>query len=395
MNSRYRFARGLQLILVILFLASGICTGQLRLTGDASTAFVKSENGGSQYVVDNGRATFAWQFDLFGDAVIADNIFFLSTFRMVQDQVLHIDLLEIRLADIASTGLNADVGEIDIPFGNLADRRFPRSNPFFNLPITHEHLTSLRNSNYGLWPFDNRYVLNGDGMRLLDQGLYDLGVKVYGGVGIFYLSVAVMNGMISSTTEYSSNYSSVGLNRTGGFGKVVRLAATPATGLTIGASYAAGPFLRQTSSSTVTEYSTGDLIQKIVEGDVDFSTGYFSLYGEGFYNVWGLGSYLGTDLRAFGYSLEGKYAVTPRFSVAARVGGIAFNDVSLSIYQNGGLYQQFNGPWDRNVFRLEGAIGYRLDRDALVKAVYQWNRTYDVLADPHDNLLALQIVVNF
>ncbi len=394
MNTRYTVKGGLRLMLAMFLLAAGNCSAQLRLTGDASAAFVKSENGSSQYVVDNGRGTFAWQFDLFADAVISDNIFFLSTVRMMQDQVLHVDLLEIRMEDILSTGINAEVGEIDIPFGDLAERRFPISNPFYNLPITHEHLTTLRNSNYSLWPFDDRYVLNGDGMRLLDLGLYDLGAKLYGSLSIFDLSVAVINGMMSSTTEYSSNYSSVGLNRTGGLGKVVRLAATPTTGLTLGASYAVGPFLRQNTSAVV-EYNAADALQKIVEGDLNFSRGYFSLYGEAFYNIWEVGNFLQADLKAFGYSLEGKYALTPRFSVAARAGGITFNDVALSIYESGGLYLPFSGPWDRDVFRLEGALGYRLDRAALVKAVYQWNRTYNDLRDPHDNLLAVQFVVGF
>ena len=387
--------RGCAALLASFVILSGTAMAQLRLSGQASAAFVKANNGYSQYSFNSGRETFAWRLDLFGDAVISDNIFFLTNFRMLQDEVPHIDLLALRMTDIASSGVNAEVGEVELPFGNLGERRLPWSNPFFDLPLTHEHLTTLRSSTYTLWPDDARYTLASDGVRLVDGGLYDLGLKVFGSIGIFDYSAALINGMVSATSTYSTTYAS-GLNSKHGLGKLVRLSATPVTGLTIGGTYATGPFLKESNYySGGSSYSVGDIVQDIIEGDVDFSLGHVALYGEAFTNVWTFADALGSDLKAFGYSVEGKVTPVPRVSLALRAGGISFGRITTDIVRPDYTIEHYTGGWDRDVFRLEGAAGYRLDRSVLMKLVYEWNRTFDIAEDPVDNVLVLQSVVSF
>ncbi len=368
---------------------------QLRVTGQASSAYVHSESGYSQYVVNDGRGTFEWQLDLFADAVIAEHFLFMSNYRITQDQNLRVERFSLRMTDIASTGITVEGGEIELPFGNLGERRFPRTNPFFSLPLTHEHRTSLRSSNYALWPRDARFTIQGDGFRLMDEGLYDIGVKVYGSIGIVDYAAALVNGMVGATSTYSTEYQGTGLNSTGGFGKIVRLAITPFTGLTVAGSYAYGPFLRQGTYTYTGTVDPSNQIQKIAEGDVDFSIDHFSLYGECFSNIWTVGSLVGSDLKAAGYSIEAKYTPLPRLSIAARAGGIFFNDVDVLVSPDGFSYQTFNGPWDHDVTRYEAALGYRLDREALVKLVYEWNVTLHVQNDPHDTMLAVQGVLSF
>jgi len=371
--------------------------GQLRLTGQASTGFVKAGKGFSQYAINSGRATFAWRLDLFADAVIAENIFLLSNLRIMQDQVLHIDLFELKMTDIASSGITVEVGEIDLPFGNLGERRFPKANPFYALPLMNEHLTTLRSSDYELWSADARYTTAGNGMRILDQGLYDIGAKISGGIGIFDCSVAVVNGMVSATSTYSSNYgSSSGLNSKNGFGTIIRLAATPATGFTIGSSVAVGPFLReQLYYGLPGEYEPSNIPQHAFEGDVDFSYGHVAVYGQVVYNEWKFQSVFGDDLTALGYTIEGRFAPLPRVTLAVRAGGLYFNDVAILVPGGNYGYYQYTGPWDRDVFRLESACGFRIDRAALVKVMYQWNATIGAQDDPADNVLAVQTVVSF
>ena len=101
------------------------------------------------------------ELDLFADAAISDHIFFLSNVRMVQDQIVHVDLFSVKFTDLSPADFNIEAGEIDLPFGNLGERRFPRTNPFYTLPLLHEHLTSLRSSNYGLFTYDSRYTSAG------------------------------------------------------------------------------------------------------------------------------------------------------------------------------------------------------------------------------------------
>lgn len=380
--------------LALMLLSAAGAVGQIRITGQASADYVKSNPGPSQYVVNSGRGTFGWRLDLFGDAMIAENIYFFSNFRLSQDLIPHIDQLAIRLTDLLSTGVSAEVGEIDLPFGDLGNRRFPLTNPFIDLPLTHEHLTSLRSSDYYLFTYDSRYTEAGNGLRLIDQGLYDLGAKLYGGTGIFDVAIALSNGMISSSSAYAGGYSSAGLNETGGLGKIVRLTVTPATGIVIGSSYASGAFIRQ-NNYYLSDYDPQSMPQHIVEGDFDIGFGHWTMYGEAFYNTWELGEAIGADLKAFGYSVETQFVPVPRISFALRAGEILFNSVSADLAPAGYGPRHFEGKWDHDVLRLEAAAGYRLDRSALLKVVFQWNRTMDVAEDPADNVLAFQLVTGF
>jgi hypothetical protein len=370
----------------LLCALNGSLLAQLRVSGQASAAFVASQSGVSQYVFNQGRSTFAWRLDLFGDAVISDNVAFLSNFRILQDQVLHIDYLVLRLTDIASSGINAELGQISIPFGNLGEHRFPWRNPFFSLSLMNEHRTSLSDHDYNLRAPDPARAASGDGVHLLDGALYDLGVQLYGNIGVFTYSAAIINGMISGTGTYGS----AGLNTHHGFGKILRLAATPQTGLTIGVSYAFGPYMKDVYGKDATHYP-----QRIVGSDVEFSTGYFSFYGQAAYNVW---EYYSLNLKAFAYSVEGRYALTPRISVACRSGGLLFNSITAQVHtdtEDPTSLTSYSGKWDYDVFRLEGALLYRFARELLFKLTYQWNKTLDVPSDPADNVFALQAVMSF
>ena len=228
------------IVLIRICVVMDTACAQVRVTGEVSSAFVASGDNGSQYSFNNGRGTFAWRGDLFADALVSENVAFLGNLRIQQDQAFHIDYFALRVSDLASTGANLEAGQIDLPFNSLNERRFPKENSFFNLPLMNEHVTSLANSDYNLWVLVPSYAASGNGFHLLDRGLYDLGIKLYGSVGIFDYAGALINGMISATGAYETQ----GLNSNRGFGKILRLAVTPATGLTIGVSYAFGPFIK-------------------------------------------------------------------------------------------------------------------------------------------------------
>ena len=381
-----------RLILTSMLCCAQVAFSQLRVSGQASAGFVKANNGYSQYSFNAGRGSFVWRWDLFADAPVSDHLTFLSNFRMLQDQIPHIDLFALRMSDIASSGVSVQIGQIDIPFGNLGERRFPKENPFFGLPLMNEHVTSLCASDYDLWIFFPSYAIAGDGVCLLDQGLYDLGVKAYGSVGIFDFAAVLINGMVSTTGTYSPQ----GLNSNGGYGKIFRLAATPFTGLTLGASYAYGPFMKNESddsSSALFLRSADDYPQQAIAGDVDFSIEHFSLYGIALINSWKYVHNL--DLKAFSYSVETRYALTPRITVAVRGGGVNFGTINATVLNTRYIPSPYSGKWDHDLFRLEGAVGYRLDRQLLLKVCYQINKTYGVPVDPVDNVLAVQTVLSF
>ncbi len=154
-------------IVCAVLLLCGRATPQFIINGQASAAFVKSNDGESQYDINSGRGTFAWRWDLFADARITDNVTFLSNVRLLQDQIPHIDLFALRISDVASTGINFQAGQIDLPFGNLSEQRFPKQNPFYQLPLMNEHVTSLCRSDYKVWTYTPEYAASGDGVLYL------------------------------------------------------------------------------------------------------------------------------------------------------------------------------------------------------------------------------------
>ena len=390
-----------RLILALIFCCTRAAFSQLHVSGQASTGFVKANDGESQYSFNAGRGSFVWRWDLFADAPISDHLTFLSNFRMLQDQIPHIDLFAIRISDVGGSGLSLQAGQIDIPFGNLAERRFPRQNPFLTLPLMNEHITALCQSDYKLWSLIPEYQIKGDGVCLLDQGLYDLGVKAYGSVGIFDYSFALINGMVSTTGTYSPG----GLNSNHGYGKVLRLSITPMTGVTLGGSYALGSFMKDESQTIIISdgiadtsafygKSPDDYLQQIFGGDLSISFDHFSFEGEVVSNTW---QYLDAmDLKATSYSAMVQYVCTPRISGAVRVGGIIFNEVR-NVAELNQFFRPviYSGKWDHDVFRLEGAAAYKIDTALLLKFGYQINRTYNVPRDPVDNVLFIQTVLTF
>lgn len=381
-------------IALLLAALSASAPAQLNVAGQASAHLLKAQRSGSQYSVDDGRATFGWRLDLFADAEISDRIFFLSNFRVMQDQDIHIDLFALRFTGLAGQALNAEIGQIDPPFGALGERRFPKSNPFFSLPLGREHLTTLCRSDYKLWLFDSRHSSAGDGVRLIEGSLYDLGVKAFGRFGIVEYAVALTNGAPSSGGSYSPG----GLNSNRGFGKYARVALSPVTGLTAGVSYSRGPFLPSGADpsyggSYAGGYDPAEYFQELVGADLEYSIGHVEFTAEGFHNRWAFANEYGSDLTATGFSGEVRFVPATRLSLAARVGGIFFNRINGIVYGPQYLPVSYDGPWDRDIVRIEGAAGYRITREALVKIIYQHNRMKGT--DPTDDQGVVQLVVSF
>jgi hypothetical protein len=65
--------------------------------------------------------------------------------------------------------------------------------------------------------------------------------------------------------------------------------------------------------------------------------------------------------------VEGRYRVTPRIFVAARADHLGFSDI------RGRLVLPAGAPWDAPVRRLEGNVGYYLQRNLVLRAGVQGN----------------------
>jgi len=366
---------------VVLLLLVAPCIqvrSQLQASGEASTYVLKSAQTTSPRAINRGNPTFGWRFDLFLDAKVADNIFVLVNTRAFQDEVINFDYLALRIVNLADLGFNFQMGKFDMPFGNLADRRFASKNFLYGLPLIYEYRTSLPDQ-----VATRAGVLNsrgkGAGMRLIDLGIYDIGAMIYGDVGRAHYAVAVANGTISSTyVRY--------LNDDTDFNKIIRFAYTPVIGLTLGASAAMSAYLGDEGKPLPREEGSLHYQQMIGEVDVEFSRDRLLFNGEAVYSKWTVPfENEDTDLWALGYYAEAKYTWFPRFYTAARVSGLMFSRLQL---------EGISPRWDNNMVEIEAGVGYHLARNTLMKLVRRETRTLEVTG-PIDNLTVLQLAVSF
>ncbi len=376
----------------IMCLLPGKLRSQLQVTGQVSAAYAQtSRDSLSQDVLNSGRGTALSRLDLFGDATVSENISFHSAFRILQDQVIHIDQACLELDDVTPLNLVMEAGVIDLPFGDLGDDRYPMKNPFLHLPLMNEHYTSLRRSDDQLWPYDSQYSSAGDGVRLLDYGLYDIGVKVSGSLGILDISAACINGSVPLSGTYWG-----GLSRGPAPGLVARVAVTPDPAFSAGLSVSKG-YLTGSSSSYGSASPADQASYRVYcyEGDIRYTAGHLSMSALGVLSRWDFRDRYGVYLKAAGYSVEAQYVFLPRWSAAVRAGGIVFEPVSILMSGTEYLPVWFNGPWDDSLVRIEIALGYRVDRSVLVKVVYERTSTTQLSPETAVPLGAAQIVLAF
>jgi len=365
-------------LLLVLIALPGTSIAQVRVSGQAAGYFFKSASTQAPRSVAAGRPTFGWEGDLFAGASVTDNVSMLGSLRFSDNGYPYVDYLSIRLADILPSALNIEIGKIDIPFGNLGERRYPRRNVLFGLPLIYEYRTSLPSYLVTEAELEARRG-QGNGMRLLNMGMYDVGAMVFGSVGMFEYSCALINGTVSAQSYGIQNSNS-------DLGKVVRVAITPMIGLTIGAAYSWGAYLEEPYEQPPRNIDVNTYEQRTAELDLAFSRGYFVFNGQFAYNTWPVPlETRDEDLNVYGYYLEGKYTVFPRLYIAVRYNGLSFGTV---------LLEGISRPWDYNVTEWEFGGGYFLERDVLLKLVRRETRTHGG-SYPKDNLTVLQLAVAF
>lgn len=357
---------------------SHLAHGQISFSGQTAAQFLKSTPSESQRTVNYGRPSFGWESELFVDGRISDHVTALTTVSATEGRPINVEYAAIRIADITPLHFNVQAGLFDLPFGNLGERRFPRRNFLYSLPLLYEYETSLPDH-----PTTETAILaargQGGGMPLLDGGIYDLGAMLFGSWGILDYMVAASSGTISATTYGGQNSNS-------DVGTVARLSVTPFTGLSLGAAYAQGAYLDESPTPAPQKVDVNNYHQQAAELDLEFSRGHIVVNGEAAFNRWPVPLPAGDqNLDIFGYYVEGKYTLLPRLYVALRMSGLQFSQATLD---------QLEQRWDYNVEEWEGGVGYFVDRDVLLKCVRRETRTYGG-TNPKDGLTVLQLVVAY
>lgn len=258
-------------------------------------------------------------------------------------------------------------GLIPPTFGAFGRRTYGTGNPVIGYPLAYQYLTSLRPDAIPAtaddvlrmrargWrsSFPVGSTEAGPGVPLVSAFQWDTGVQVSWKTGPVELAGAVTNGTLSNPRVSDDN---------GGKQVSGRVAVTPAVGLIIGASAARGAWLARTVAPDSLP------AQRSLGADVEYSRDHWIVRGEIVWSRWAFPTALAPsdarELDARASWVEGRYRVTPRIFVAARLDRLGFSELRGSVLVL---------PWDSPVSRIESGVGYYLQRNLVLRTTIQQN----------------------
>lgn len=416
---------------LLFFTASATSQPTIDVGGIITVNYINSGNGKSPLIRNDGLPGFELVGDLFMNVRVSEEASAFVELETVRGW--NVQLYSGSLTyKISRDHLKVEAGKFVAPFGNFLPRRFAPQNFLYAFPLHHEYRTGLvtndvPDNNADLLkkrgtgqadynqpsasahvdfsapartisklfrdaadeqaaaPQTGHIVGGNDGVKVIAKESYITGVHFFGSISGFGYSVGLANGALSNPTDLNVS------KRPMVFG---RLHVQPAIGLKIGVSAASGSYLNhKLVKSQHSNLQPEKYAQHVAGLDVEYSRGYVVFFGEGVFSRW-QSPFISGDLDALAFSAEARYKILPRLFVAARYGRLDFSEIAdaQDVDADGKLAE----PWEFPVWRLESGAGYYLSRHALLKAVWQINRTQELnpgSSDPADDLVAIQMTV--
>jgi hypothetical protein len=276
----------------------------------------------------------------------------------------------LRVRPWRNRSFDIQAGRIPPVFGAFGRRQYETGNPVIGYPLAYQYLTSLRTDAIpstaddvlrmrargwrSSFPIGSQ--LTGPGIPLVSGFQWDTGIEASWRVGIVDVAGSITNGTLSSPRVQDDN---------GGKQIAGRIGFTPAVGLVLGASVARGAWLSRTVApdSAPAQQSFG--------ADAEYSRDHWIVRWELVWSRWGFPHPLlpsdTTTLDALGSWIEGRYRITPRIFVAARGDRLGFSTLGGATISPSGT------AWDAPVRRIEGAVGYYLQRNFVLRGSVQGN----------------------
>jgi hypothetical protein len=349
--------------------------GQLLVSGEVvATISDPDAIGFFNYTDYEHNALRLFRFSLSGSWQPARRIAFVGEMRTEDLDRPRAYAAYIRFRPWLDKGLDIQAGRIPTSFGAFSRRAYSGDNPVIGYPLAYQYLTSIHPDAVPAVPEDlvrmrargwlsNFPVGNrtpGPGVPLVSGFKWDTGVQARWRAGIVDASAAVTAGTLSDPHANDNN----GSPQVSG-----RIAFEPTTGLVLGTSGARGAWLSSSVARLVAGDSGGNRYTQTAWGaDAEYSRDHWLIRSEMIWSRWRLplaaSAPSGIDLDALAAWDEGRYKLTPRIFVGARVDHLGFSDIQTSTALL---------PWDAPVNRVETAVGYALQRNLTARVGVQRN----------------------
>ncbi len=282
-------------------------------------------------------------------------------------------------------------GKIPWLIGTYAPRTYSIENPVIGTPLMYQYHSTLlfyevipsadallSTKGQGQYGVNYYGYPEGVGMPLVDDCYWDVGVTATGSLNSVELALGVTAG--------TPGWGSTSQDENTGKSLLGRVGFLPLPGLRLGVSGAYGPYLVEELNPLMPPGSNvNDYNQKIAMADLEFLAGHFEMRAEGAFNVWETPTV--GDLEVTSAYAEAKYSFPIGAYVAGRYDALRFGEIADS----GGVKQ----TWDADVTRIEGGVGYRFDRNVVVKLIHQHTTVELPGGDKKMPMTAAQLSVGF
>ena len=346
--------------------------GKVTLSGEGGVAFFGTGSDGqfpnNEFRLDEAR--------LFLEAPVNENVFFYGELNLatreepdVQARLgeLYVDVENISQLWNGDHQLNARAGRLFIPFGEEYLTRYAIDNPFVSHSVS------------DLWGVDE-------------------GLEIYGRVGPARYTMAVQNGGISDTRDFTKDKSVAGrisvdptrrlhLSVSG-----MRTGSLDSHSDALSAMWFGNGFFRSIGSAATTRFGA-----ELAEGDLSITLphGHVSAFG-GYIHYHDNDPIMSNSRSMFYYSVEAVHKVVGKLYGAARFSQI-LADNGYPIAGDGDFGSYYFGALTRDLWRLSLDLGYRWSDGFVLKAEYTFEGGKTVAGESRDSedLFALEAAFKF
>lgn len=360
--------------------------GRVTIGGDVSATFscadtnqpdadtCPDDGGFFNYTDYEHSALRMVRFDITADVKVTDRLSVLGELRSENAGSPQPYALYVRIRPWTSRAFDIQVGRVPPTFGAFARRTYPADNLVIGYPLAYQYLTSLRpdalpsnadellrmRGRGWLSSFSVGNPAPDRGLALVSAFRWDTGVQVHAANDFVDAAGAVTTGTLGNPLVGDDN---------GGKQVAGRVALHPTPGLIVGLSAARGPFVSRTASERAgSGGSTRRFTQTGLGADIEYSRDHYLVRFEAIVSDWRLPVIgqpaIDMPLRAVSTLIEGRYRIRPGLYGAARVDHLGFSEIAGSRNRD---------RWDAPVTRVELGGGWSLQRNLLLKVMFQRN----------------------
>jgi hypothetical protein len=323
---------------------------------------------------NRGGLVTAHRLRVFADIFLGDHVYSLVEVRSDRGHgpanraiQARVEQAYVRLTP-GSGRIGLQLGRFAGPFGSYALRHLTVVDPFMRPPLPYEYRTLLPrphipDSAAGLLSWrDWEVMFRSPGAPPVWDVPYQTGAMVFGTLGPLELRFAAMGSAPSSDPKDWG----LDIDRLTHPSWVAAVRTRPTPSLELGASYNKGPWMQKPSGGVIppSEGSWRDFDQEIVSADLAYTRGPMMLRAEAMLDLWQV-PLVEDRLRDISYTAEIQWDLMAGLWAAGRFGLIDFGPLDAGTVKY---------DWDRDVYRMEASLGYRVVRNAGVMiSGYQQN----------------------